>query len=818
MRLLIASLLALLLSASAAEPGWLQPPPEILSVLHAPEPPQVWASPDHQHLMLADLERYPPLADVARPILRLAGVRFDPATRAPHGVSCVRSLSLRTLPRTEGEEETPRPVPLPEGACVLGFRWSADGARYALTLRAEGGPELWVGSLEADPRQVKKLHLNPLLGAEFQWMPDQRTLLVLALPADLGPPPAAPETPSAPRALETQAAGPSSTYEARDLLTSVEDEAQFRYWARSEIALVDADSRRVRPLSQPGLYASVQPSPDGQHLLVRRLQEPFSRRVAWGRFAHAYELWDAQGRLERTLFQLPAAEEVPIQGEPEGPRAVGWRQSAPATLVWLEALDGGDPARTAEHRDHLMTLQAPFSATPAELWRARHRIQGWWWGEDGTLLVEEYARERRWTSTWLLNADDPSVTPVTIMDHSAKDRYGDPGTPLTHWSPTGARLLRMSGDAIFLVGDGASAQGERPFVDRRSLRDGSVERLFRAAPGTYESLVDLLDEDTLLTRRESPTEPPNLQIRALGAPIPDAPAGEAQRQSTPAAVTHYADPTPIVRQVQKRLVTTTRADGVTISFKLYLPPGYQEGTRLPTVLTAYPFEYSDAATASQIAGSDQTFTQLRGTSPLFLVLSGYAVLSETSMPVIGDPETAYDSFVQQLVMNAEAAVSEATRLGVTDPERVGVWGHSHGALMVATLLAHSDIFRAGIARSGAYNHTIRPFGFQSERRTLWEAKQTYLDLSPVMFAPQINEPLLLIHGERDQNPGTVPLQSEKLYDAIRGTGGTARLLILPGELHGYVARESVEQVLAEQLRWFDAWVKEAPPRAGQPPR
>ena len=305
---------------------------------------------------------------------------------------------------------------------------------------------------------------------------------------------------------------------------------------------------------------------------------------------------------------------------------------------------------------------------------------------------------------------------------------------------------------------------------------------------------------------ESPVDPPNLHVATLGDPVA-AEEGEASRARTSTPVTHFPDPAPILRDIERRIVTYERVDGVPLSFKLYLPPGYEEGTPLPTVLYAYPREFSDARTAGQVRGSDQTFTRFGGTSHLFFLLQGYAVLHNTRLPVIGDPDTAYDTFVEQLVMGAEAAVGEAVRLGVTDPDRIGVMGHSHGGLMTVTLLAHSDLFKAGIARSGAYNHTIRPFGFQSERRTLWQARDTYLHLSPVMHAPSINEPLLLIHGAVDENPGTVPLQSERLFEAVRGVGGTVRWVSLPHEGHGYRARESVEHVLWEQLQWFDTHVR-----------
>jgi dipeptidyl aminopeptidase/acylaminoacyl peptidase len=375
-------------------------------------------------------------------------------------------------------------------------------------------------------------------------------------------------------------------------------------------------------------------------------------------------------------------------------------------------------------------------------------------------------------------------------------------------------VVRFQDGAIYLSGAGASRRGNRPFLDRLNLNTLANERLFRSSTNSLEYFLAWLDpvSGTFLTRRESRLEPPNLYVRTLGRVLPgQQEAGEASWESAARDITHFADPTPQVRKITKQLVTYKRADGLALSFTLYLPPGYETGTRLPTVLWAYPLDYTDPNAAGQVAGSPNQFTMLVGPSPLFLALAGYAVLDQVAMPVVGPSETAYDSFVEQITANAKAAIDKAVEMGVADPNRMGVMGHSHGALMTANLLAWTDLFRAGVARSGAYNHTLRPFGFQNERRTLYKARETYTKLSPLLQADRINEPLLLIHGELDANPGTVTMQSQKLYEAIRGVGGTARLLILPFESHGYRARESVEHVISETIAWFDRFVRNAPP-------
>jgi dipeptidyl aminopeptidase/acylaminoacyl peptidase len=579
----------------------------------------------------------------------------------------------------------------------------------------------------------------------------------------------------------------------------------------SQLVVVDPRKGKRETLGAPGVYATAAPSPDGRYLLVERLEAPWSHEVAWWRFGRAIEVWDRKGRAVATIDTLPVADNVPAHGVPTGPRGVSWRATAPHELFWVEALDSGDPTAEVPHRDRLMRLDASASGAPAVVFEAEHRVVGWDWGEGGMLMLTQRERMRRWRYTWLLDVDAGTARPW--FDRNEKDRYHSPGDPVMRPLDDGGWVLRQDGDAVFFSGRGASPTGDRPFLDQRDVSTGAVTRLFRSQADRYESFVGFAGaDDRVVVRSESAADVPNYQLVTLGAPIEAAP-GEAARARTSAPITRFTDPAPQVRQLEKRLVTYTRADGVPLSFQLYLPPGADlaDGP-LPTVVHAYPLEYSDAATAGQVRGSTQRFDRLRASSPLFFALNGYAVLYQTAMPMVGDPETVYDTFVPQLVSDAEAAVAAAVEQGVADPDRIGIIGHSHGGLMVANLLAHSDLFRAGIARSGSYNKTNQPFGFQSERRSLFEARDAYIQVSPTFFADGVDEPVLIIHGAADSNPGTLTFQSEVFFEAVRGAGGTARLVLLPFEDHGYRARESVEHVLWEQLEWFDAHLKQAPAR------
>jgi dipeptidyl aminopeptidase/acylaminoacyl peptidase len=591
-------------------------------------------------------------------------------------------------------------------------------------------------------------------------------------------------------------AAPVRTFQ--DLLQNPHDEALLEYYATAQLAVVDADSGAVTPLGRPGIFADVDPSPDGKLILVERVCRPFSYLFPVSSFPQEVEVWDRGGTVIRSLASLPLQDRVPIEGVPTGPRNVHWRPTAPATLVWAEALDDGDPRKKVPNRDRIMALDVRADAEPSEVLRVEHRFAGLSWSERREVaLVRDFDRDRRWARTYSLDFADPASIRL-IWDRSVQDRYGDPGVPLQRALPNGKRVIWQHGDSIFLVGAGASPQGDRPFLDRFDLKSLESKRLFRCGECEYEAPVALMADDgrDFLTRHETPTEPPNVYLRRAGT-------------TDKRPLTDFTDPTPQIRGISKRLVTYKRADGVPLSFTLYLPPNHKPGERLPTVVWAYPLEYNTADTAGQVTGSPYRFTTLAGPSHLFFLLQGYAVLDGATMPVVGDPETANNTFLDQVVSSAKAAIDAAADLGVTDPNRVGIGGHSYGAFMAANLLAHSDLFKAGIARSGAYNRSLTPFGFQSERRTLWEASEVYSKLSPFLFAHKITQPLLLIHGSADNNPGTFPMQSERMYQAVRGNGGTVRLVLLPYESHGYVARESIEHTLYEMLRWFEKHVEDS---------
>jgi len=815
-------------AAAPATGAYNQPPKEILDVMRAPASPSPSLSPTRDKLMLVTMDDYPSIAKVATPFLRLAGVRIEPGNHSQHDTPggygippCVSAIDLVQV--ADGKQTA---VKLPAGACPRRPSWSADGQRFAFENITATAVELWVGDAKTGAvRRLPNVRLNQMFGDQMQWMPDQKTLLVKLVHAQKAPP-AAPPGSDGPGIQESLGAtGQSSTYENRDTLRNRHDEALFEHYGKSQLALVDAASGKITPVGKPGLYEELDVAPDGRHVVVTEIRPPYSYVTTFDRFPKQIDLWDlnagkgkAANPVVREIAALPLADRVPNRGVPTGPRNFTWRPLDAATLVWAEALDGGDPKVEAAERDKLMMLKAPFKAAPVEITRTQQRYAGLWWSEQpGVALLSDYDVNRKWRRTWQIDVDAAQGTQNArrlLWDMSSDEKYADPGSPVRRTLANGYSVIRVDGNAIFLSGAGSSPAGDRPFLDKFDLASQKAERLFRSTGTTYEQFIGFANDDTrrLLTWYQSAAETPNAMVRTVGAAVgTTAAAGEPGYASTSVALTHLVDTVPQVREIKKRLVKYKRADGVDLSFTLYTPPGYKEGTRVPTILNAYPLDYADASKAGQTTGSQATFTRLR--QYRLLLLSGYAIIDSAAFPIVGDPRKAYDTYTEQLVANAKAAVDEAVRLGVTDPDRVGVTGHSHGALMTANLLAHSTLFKAGAATSGSYNKSLTPFGFQNERRSVWEAPDVYTKASTFYYADKLKTPLLIVHGGDDANPGTTPLQSTKLYEAIRGNGGTTRLVMLPYEPHWYAARESNEQLIYEMLRWFDKYVKNAPAAA-----
>jgi len=794
---------------AAAQSGYLSPPDPIPAIVTAQPTPAVLVGRDRQTLALLTRDGLPSIAEMAEPELRLAGFRISPRT---NGISPTRAAYSNGIVLQDLESGEKRTVQVPAGARIAYPQWSPDGRRLAFVHAAPNGLELWVAEVATgQARRVMGAELNATIGTPYRWLPDNSGFVVARVPASRGEPPQRSEVPTGPIVQENAGqAAPVRTYQ--DLLESPADEALFDYYFTSQLTRVPLSGGAPAAIGQPGIFFGFTPSPNGEYLLVTRVKKPYSYIVRANDFPRETSVLDMRGAVVKMVADVSLTDNLPpaLDAVQLGPRDVEWRSDAPATLAWVEAQDGGDPRREAAVRDRVLLLAAPFTGQPVKLIDLEHRYAGIDWGRDDLAVVRSRWFNTRWEKRFAVDPSNPSAAPRLLSDRSYQDRYGDPGSPLFTTTASGHPVMMFTADGrgIFVTSQGASDRGNYPFLDVMDVASGQTRRLWRAEDPYYETVVTVLDPDgsEVLTRRESITDAPNYFVRTL-------PGGPAR------AVTDFADPAPQLAGIQRQLITYTRADGVRLSGTLYLPPGYdaQRDGPLPLLMWAYPTEYRDASAAGQISDSPNRFSRPAGISHLFVLLAGYAVLDNPAMPIVGEGEAEpNDGYVEQLVASAQAAVDKVVEMGVADRDRIAVGGHSYGAFMTANLLAHSDLFRAGIARSGAYNRTLTPFGFQSEQRTYWQATDTYTRMSPFTYANRVNEPILLIHGANDDNSGTFPVQSERFYAALKGHGATVRYVVLPLEAHGYRARESTLHTLAEMIGWLDKHLKNGGPRTSSP--
>jgi len=807
--------LALLLPAAAAaqapppDAKYRLPPKEIVDLVDAPPTPGVSFSPDKKWMLILDAPSFPPISELAEPELKFAGVRLSPKTNGPSRSSYWRGITFRAVGGTIERKLTG----LPEGARISNVMWSPDSTRIAFSTTHADVIKLWhadAGVFTANELQAAS-GLNGTYGSPCDWLADSKRLLCKHVSPERGFAPKAPEVPQGPVLQEsTGRKAPGRTWQ--DLLRSPTDEAMLAYYFQTQLVLHDLVTKQAHPISAPDTILWVSISPDGKNALVATSVKPWSYKVPIDRFPYRLENWEL-GELtpkKTRVADIALAEEIPVTfgSVRTGPREHAWRADAPATLCWAEARDGGDAKADAKIRDEVLCQDAPFTAKPRTLVSLALRFGGVSWGNDSLALVNEWWWSDRKTRTWIIAPGDPSKAPEVLWDRSSEDRYGDPGSPMAKPTASGYYVLRTvgkDGRSLFLTGEGASPEGDRPFLDRLDLNTRKTTRLWRSEAPYYATVSEVLDDDAkgLILRRESNSEPPNCLY------------WDVKKKKAGAALTKFPHPTPWMSKVKKEIVHYTRADGLALTGSLYVPVGYdaKKDGPLPTMLWVYPSEYKSKDAAGQVQDSPHRFVRVGWSNAHFLLTRGWAVLDDPSVPIVGEGKTEpNDTYVEQLTDGLAAAIDALAKRGVTDRERVAIGGHSYGAFTTANALAHTDLFRTGIARSGAYNRTLTPFSFQSEERTLWEAPSIYTKVSPLLVADRIDEPLLLIHGQADDNAGTWPMQSERLFEAMKGLGGTARLVQLPLESHGYRARESVLHVLAEQVEWLDKHVAKAPPR------
>jgi dipeptidyl aminopeptidase/acylaminoacyl peptidase len=796
---LLVAIVCLFQIAAAQDQGYQLPPKEIADLVLSKPTPGITVNSNGEWMLLKESDGYPPVEELARPELRIAGFRINPNNFAPSRQSFVNNLVLKHLP----SGKTYNITGLPASLKADNITWSPGEKKIAFTHTAASQVDLYVVDIATQQAvKINKQPLNIILGAEYVWV-DDNTLLYKTILQPASAAPSKPLTPKGPAVQENLGkAAPSRTYQ--DLIRSPYDEQLFEFYATTQ--LVKNVNGVETKIGKPAIYSSISLSPDKQYLLVRTLHQPFSYLVRATGFPSVVSIWDMKGNTVKVLAELPSAETSPsgFDNVQNVPRSFHWRDDEPATITWCEPLDSGLIKKKTEYHDAVYALSAPFTGTPTLLFKTTMRFRNVQWGNASLALVNEGLAGKQLSRT---HRFDPSTGNMELLwERNTTDAYNHPGNPVTIKNKYGRQVVFTSHNNTRLLMNnttGSSPKGDLPFLASFDLASKKTDIIWRCSEGVFEMVADVLDPEqlVLLTRRESQTEVPNYYIKNLKRRVAD-------RQ-----ITSFTNPYPQLEGITKEKIFYKRADGVDLTGNLYLPKGYQPGKDqpLPVLIWAYPREFNSASDAAQVRGSEHRFTTINYGSPVFWVTQGYAVLDNAEMPIVAaSPEQKpNDNFVDQLRMNAEAAINKLAEMKVGDRNRVAIGGHSYGAFMTANLLAHTNLFKAGIARSGAYNRTLTPFGFQNEARTYWEAPELYFAMSPFSYAHQIKTPLLLIHGEMDDNPGTFPVQSERMFNAVKGHGGTVRFVSLPYEAHGYKGRENILHMLYEQHAWLEKYVKGA---------
>ncbi|MCK4653221.1 MAG: S9 family peptidase [Candidatus Cloacimonetes bacterium] len=780
------------MTLSYAESGYKLPPDNITKIFNTSPFPKIKFIQFEEISLETTYQKYQTLEDISQPADKLAGQDIIKRINAPSKSYPITSMKILNF-QTDKEIT----VELPKDLKIRTYKFSFDNKKIAASYETEQGIELLIIDVEIGKiKQFENIQINDAFEDDgFWWMNDNKTILIKTIPIERGSEPERPLIPESPIIEESY--GKTSTERTyQHLLKDEYDELLFDYYFTSQLFLLNSRTNKLTKLGKPRIYEDIVLSPDNKYLFVEKIEQPYSYQVPYYRFPKTFEIINLKGKLIKHIFKRTLQDEVPIGGTYKGPRKFQWQPLKDATLIWVEALDEGNPKNKVSHRDKIMRLVAPFKKEPQEIFRLEHRFSNIEWCEiEDELIFSEYDRDKLWKKKWLYKIGGKS--PELIFDLSTRDKYNHPGDIIKRITKRGEKVFIKNGDTVYFKNNkGATPDGNYPYLAEFNLKTKKKKILFKCRENFHETISAFVGDsfDKIAIKSENKLTPPNYFFVDLKT-------GKREK------ITDYPNPYLELKDLKIELITYKRKDGIPLSGTLYLPVDYKQGERLPLIIGAYPVEFADSKTASQVDASPNRFISFWFDSVKYLALHGYAVLSGASIPIVGDPETVNETFIEQTITSIEAAINYLNKRGIIDPKRVGIIGHSYGAFMVANILAHSDFCAAGVAKTGAYNRTLTPFGFQKERRTLWQAKEFYTEVSPFMYAEKINEPLLLIHGEEDPNSGTYPIQSRRMYQALKGNEATTRLVILPYEGHIYRARESLLHTLYETIEWFDSFVK-----------
>jgi dipeptidyl aminopeptidase/acylaminoacyl peptidase len=791
-------LITLILSQSAfADSGFKIPPKQLADLVDAPRQPSVMISADKQWVAILARPGAKTIEELAQAEEKLAGLRINADIFAPSRSSGYTGISLKHVDGAKQIEIKD----LPAGK-IMSVNFSPDSQYLAFILENKQGLTLWTYNLKTKKtKRVSKQTINASLGGtKYRWKHDSNGFYTRLTVANASDKPLASKASIEP-VIQTTSGKKAAVRTYSNLLKTPYDEALFEFLTRSQLVEINLTGK-INKLGNVSMVKDFNLSPDGQYLLVSQVKKPFSYSVPASRFPIETQVWTVKGKLVTQVADLASGENIPkgFDSVREGRRDISWRSDVAATLVWAEAQDGGNMKTVVDYHDFIYAWTAPFKNTPQVFQKVARRFDDITWGNNNFAMISDWRFSDRQIRQWKFNPSDANAKMELFQARSYNDRYNDPGRFVKERNQFGLEVIKTSDNdkKVYLTGRGASEQGNIPFLNQYDFRTKKITNVWQSKAPYYERVVLLLNDQAskVMTLRESISEQPNFFVRDLS-------------KNTLTKFTDFPHPTPAFVGISKEKLKYKRKDSVELSGTLYLPAGYDKSQGpLPTLIWAYPREYKDKEVAGQVSDSPYEFVRVSYWGPMPHLAQGFAVFSGAKMPIVGfDGELPNDTFREQLVASAQAAVDVLVEKGVTDKERIAIAGHSYGAFMVANLLAHSDLFKAGIARSGAYNRTLTPFGFQGEERSFWEGQPAYASMSPFFHAEKINEPMLMLHGKEDPNSGTFPMQSERMFAALKGLGGNARLVMLPHEQHGYRARESLLHMLWEQYQWLDIHVK-----------
>ena len=788
------------LSYSQKNLDYQQPRKEILDLVNVDRAPSVLKDDKNHYMVFVYRPEYKSIDELSQKEMRLGGLRVNPYLNIGSRTTYYDKVKILRLKK--GDKVPIEVKGLPANPKLSNFVYSPDQSKIAMINTTSNRLELWVLNIEnALATKINTPSLNATLGSVINWFSDNKSLLIKIRSENsniiIDQEKNIPKGPNITENMGDKAQ--NRTYQ--DLLKNITDENNFEQLSRSKLIKVNLKGKISQWLDEK-MYRSISFSPDGKYVLVNIIKKPFSYIVTYSRFPNETLVYDLNGKLIRKISDSPLLEVLPkgFMSTKKGKRSISWRNDLPSSLRYIEALDGGDPSVEVDYRDKLMNWEAPFNKNPEFLIKTINRINSINWGNENFAIVRDIWWNNRNTKTYLFNPSDSNVKPKVISDRNYQDIYSNPGSYVTKRNNFNRNVLLIKNNNLFRIADGFSKEGQFPYVEKLNINNLSTTLIYKSNfQIKFENIIDFdFEKNQLFVRIESKEDFPNYYFRKLS------------KNNTLDQITFFKNPFESLKKVSKETITYKREDGLDLSGVLYLPPGYDKTKpeRKPMILWAYPREYKDKNSASQKTNNPNRFIYPSWASPIYWVTQGYVLLDRASFPIIGEKDVEpNDSFRKQLVSNAKAAIDELDKRGYIDPDKVAVGGHSYGAFMVANLLSHSNLFSAGIARSGAYNRTLTPFGFQSEERTYWEAPEVYYSMSPFMHADKMKTPLLLIHGEADNNSGTYPMQSKRYFNALKGLGATVRLVMFPKESHGYRAKETILHLLWEQDQWLEKYLK-----------